>query len=160
MLLRESRQGITLQVIAYGQTVQLHTLWLFAYWHIEAVIFQSTFSNAFSWMKMYESRIIFKWSYFQKGPMNNIPSLVQIMAWRRVGTTSQYLNQCGILTDAYKRHSASVRSNLSGWLWDFACFSVGHYSWNSSTWPTTCVTTEIKKTIKRHGPSQGGSSYP
>ena len=29
--------------------------------------------------------LIFHWSYFPKGPINNIPALVQIMAWRRVG---------------------------------------------------------------------------
>ena len=50
-----------------------------------AAIFQTTFSNAFSWMKMFKLRLRFHWSLFQKGPMNNIPALVQIMAWRRPG---------------------------------------------------------------------------
>ena len=44
-------------------------------------IFQTTFSNAFSWMKMYEFRL----KFVPKGPINNIPALVQIMAWRRPG---------------------------------------------------------------------------
>ena len=38
-----------------------------------AAIFQTTFSNGFSWMKMYEFRLTFRWS------------LVQVMAWRRPG---------------------------------------------------------------------------
>ena len=41
-------------------------------------ISRTTFSNAFSWMKMYEFRV-------PKGPINNIPALVQIIAWRRPG---------------------------------------------------------------------------
>ena len=41
---------------------------------------QTTFSNAFSWIKTFEFR--FK---FPKGPINNIPALVQIMACRRPG---------------------------------------------------------------------------
>ena len=41
-----------------------------------------TFSSAFSWMKMFEFRLKFHWSFFPKGPINNIPALVPIMAWR------------------------------------------------------------------------------
>ena len=41
-----------------------------------------TTSTAFSWMKMLEFRLNFQWSLFL---MVNIPSLVQIMAWRRPG---------------------------------------------------------------------------
>ena len=44
-------------------------------------IYQTTFSNAFSWMKMYKFRLRFQWSLF---PIN-IPALVQIMAWCRPG---------------------------------------------------------------------------
>ena len=36
-------------------------------------------------MKMYEFRLKFHWNWFPKGPINNIPALVQIMAWRRPG---------------------------------------------------------------------------
>ena len=42
-----------------------------------AAIFQTTFSNALTWMKMYEFRFII--------PINNIPALVQIMAWCHPG---------------------------------------------------------------------------
>ena len=50
-----------------------------------AAISQTPFSNAFSWMKMYE----FDWNLFlfdwNNVPINNIPAVVQIMAWRRSG---------------------------------------------------------------------------
>ena len=47
-----------------------------------AVIFQTSFSKTFSWMK-----ILIKISvkFVPKDQINNIPTLVQIMAWRRPG---------------------------------------------------------------------------
>ena len=48
-------------------------------------VFQTTFSNAFSWMKMFKFRLRSHWNISQKYPYNNIPSLFQIMAWRRSG---------------------------------------------------------------------------
>ena len=49
-------------------------------------ISQTTSSSAFSWMKMFELRLKFHWSLFLRvHPINNIPALVQIMAWRRPG---------------------------------------------------------------------------
>ena len=48
-------------------------------------ISQTTFSNAFSWMKMFEYRLKFLLKFVPKGLINNIPALVQIMAWRRPG---------------------------------------------------------------------------
>ena len=45
---------------------------------------QTIFSHAFSRMKMNEFRLKFHW-FVPKGPINNIPALVQIMAWRRSG---------------------------------------------------------------------------
>ena len=50
-----------------------------------AAIFQATFSNVFSWMKMYELRLKIHWSFVHKDPINNIPALVQIMAWHLLG---------------------------------------------------------------------------
>ena len=50
-----------------------------------AAIFQTTFSNAFCWMKMYEFRLKISLKFVPQGPINNIPALVQIMAWRRPG---------------------------------------------------------------------------
>ena len=48
-----------------------------------AAISQTTFSNAFSWMKMFEFWLCIHWVFFPKGSINIIPALVQIMAWRR-----------------------------------------------------------------------------
>ena len=45
--------------------------------------FQTTFSNAFSWMEILEFSLKFHWNLFLVVQNNNIPSLVQIMAWRR-----------------------------------------------------------------------------
>ena len=50
-----------------------------------AAISQTTFSIAFSWMKNVRILIEFSLKFGPKGPINNIPALVQIMAWRRPG---------------------------------------------------------------------------
>ena len=53
-----------------------------------AAIFQTTFSNAFSWMKMYENvwiSINISLKFVPRGPINNILTLVQVMAWHRPG---------------------------------------------------------------------------
>ena len=47
-----------------------------------AATYQTTFSNAFSWMKCLVS-VKISLKFVPKGPINNIPSLVQMMAWRR-----------------------------------------------------------------------------
>ena len=44
---------------------------------------QTTFSSAFSWMKIYKFRLGLK--FVPKDPINNIAALVQIIAWRRPG---------------------------------------------------------------------------
>ena len=46
-----------------------------------AAIFQTTFWNAFSWMKIYEFRLKFNWSLF----LRVHPALVRIMTWRLPG---------------------------------------------------------------------------
>ena len=43
---------------------------------------QITFSNAFSWMKMYKFHLKCHWP---RGPINNIPASCQIMAWCQPG---------------------------------------------------------------------------
>ena len=58
-----------------------------------AAIFRTTFSNRFSWMKMYEFRLIYHWSLFPR------VQLTIFQHWFRywLGTeqaTSHYLNQC------------------------------------------------------------------
>ena len=44
-------------------------------------------------------------NFIPRGPINNIPSLVRIMAWRRPAII--WAND-GLFTDAYTRHSASM----------------------------------------------------
>ena len=39
-------------------------------------ISQTTFSSAFSWIKMFEFQLKYHWSVVPKGPINNIPALV------------------------------------------------------------------------------------
>ena len=47
-------------------------------------ISQTIFSYPFSWMKIYEFRLIFHWILFLRVKLT-IPALVQIMTWRRTG---------------------------------------------------------------------------
>ena len=66
---------------------------------------------------------MFKWIFFNENvqisikislkfvpgyPVNNIPALVQIMAWRRPGDKSLSEPTMVKFTDAYMRHSASM----------------------------------------------------
>ena len=48
-------------------------------------ISQTTFSRAFSSMKIVVFFIKFSLKYVRKGPIDNNPALVQLMAWRRSG---------------------------------------------------------------------------
>ena len=50
-----------------------------------AAIFQTTFSNVISGMKMHEFRLKFHCFYFAKSPFNNITALVQAVAWHQPG---------------------------------------------------------------------------
>ena len=71
-------------------------------------ISQTTFSNALSWMKMYEFRLRFHWSLF---PRIQLTILQHWFRWWPCAdqATSHYLNQRWLeYTDAYMRHSASV----------------------------------------------------
>ena len=67
--------------------VSIMSVWFYCltHWGREQMpaIFQTIISNGFSWMKMCEFRLSQK--FVPKGPINNIPALVQIMAWRRPG---------------------------------------------------------------------------
>ena len=47
--------------------------------------FADDISKSIFLMKMYEFRLRFDWCVVPKDPVNNIPPLVQIMAWRRPG---------------------------------------------------------------------------
>ena len=53
-------------------------------------ISQKNFSNTFSWMKIYEFWLRFHRGCVPMGPINTIPALFQIMAWRRPGDKPLY----------------------------------------------------------------------
>ena len=78
-----------------------------------AAIFHTTYSNAFSWMKMYEFWLRFHWSLFLRVKLtnNNIPALVQIMSWCPWGDKPLSEPMMAQLTDVNMRHSASMRLN-------------------------------------------------
>ena len=61
-----------------------HMKLILTHWYRDKItgILQTTFSDEFSWMKMYQFRWRFHPVLF---PINNIPLLAQIMAWRRSG---------------------------------------------------------------------------
>ena len=63
------------------------TGWKSIHWGRErmAAVSQTTFSNAFSWMKSLLIPIKISLQFVPKGPINNIPSLVQTMAWPHPG---------------------------------------------------------------------------
>ena len=63
-----------------------------SYWGRDkmAAMFQTTFSNGFSWKKMFEFWLKFHRSLFPRVQLTNIPALVQIMAWRRPGDKPLY----------------------------------------------------------------------
>ena len=50
-----------------------------------AVIFQTTFSIALSWMKIYKLRSRFHWNLFPRVQLTIFQHWFQIMAWRRPG---------------------------------------------------------------------------
>ena len=67
---------------SYTITVKLQTL--LTHWgqNKMAAIYQTTFSNPFFWIKMFEYWLRFHWSLFLRV---QLAIMVQIMAWRRPG---------------------------------------------------------------------------
>ena len=66
----------------------LHVLWYRLKhwgWDKMATISQTTLSSAFSWKKMSEFWFKISLKFVPKSPIDNIPALFQIMAWRRPG---------------------------------------------------------------------------
>ena len=54
-------------------------------WDKVAAILQTIFSNAFSWMEMHEFHFKISLKFVREVRSNNIPALVQIMAWHWPG---------------------------------------------------------------------------
>ena len=71
----------------------LHSDWFLTHWGRDKMdaIFQTTFSNGYSWMKMYEFRIKFHWSLFLRFPLTI--SQHWFRSWLDADqATSHYLN--------------------------------------------------------------------
>ena len=68
-----------------------------------AAILQTTFSNTFSSMKLFEILMKISLKFVPKVPIDNKPALVQIMACRLLSKP-----MIAYFTDAYMHHSALV----------------------------------------------------
>ena len=67
------------------------------------------FEDIFEWIFLYGNVWISNntsLKFVLKGPINNIPALVQIIAWRRPGAKALSGTNGGPFIDAYLRHSA------------------------------------------------------
>ena len=71
--------------------------------HFADDIFKWIFLNENVWISI---KISFK--FFPKASINNIPALVQVMAWRRTGDKPLFEPMMAQFNDAYMRHSASM----------------------------------------------------
>ena len=91
------------------QNTEIDLIYFLTQWGLDkmADIFQTIFSSAFSWIKMYLATIEFSLILVASGPINNTSALVKIMAWRRPGD-SHYLNQWWLI---YRRIYASFGPN-------------------------------------------------
>ena len=68
--------------------------------------------DIFKWIFLYDSIYIsikISLKFVPQGPINNIPGLVQIMAWRLTGDKSLSETILAFVGDAYMRHSASMK---------------------------------------------------
>ena len=83
--------------------------------------------NIFKWIFLNENvwiSIKISLKFFPKGPINNIPAVVQIMAWRRSGDKPlSYLNQWWLV---YRRIYASLSLNEFEKIWCW-CISFSLY---------------------------------
>ena len=71
--------------------------------HFADAIFKGNFLNENVWIPIKISL-----TFVPKGPINNIPALVQIMAWRRTGDKPLSEPMMTQFNDAYMRHLASM----------------------------------------------------
>ena len=71
-------------------------------------ISQTTFSGAFSCMKMFEIPIKNSIKFVPKVPINNIPTLIQIMTWRRIGDKLLSEPMLTQFTNEYMRHQGEM----------------------------------------------------
>ena len=96
-------------------------------------IWQTTFSNAFSWMKMIDFRFKFHWIFFSRTPIANTPALVQVMAWRRKSDKPLPEPMMTQLIDAY------IQVTRERW--------VNHVSRNKFQWTSAINKSSIKPSL-------------
>ena len=93
--------------------------------------FKSIFSDAFSWMK----NVVFWYKtslkFVPKGPVDNNPALVQMMAWRQIGDKPLSEPMLTRFTDAYMWHwgQMSKLTNFGCW-WPVALAPRRHQQTN------------------------------
>ena len=71
--------------------------------HFPDDIFKWIFLNKNAWISINMSL-----EFVPRGPINNIPTFVQVMAWRRTGDKPLSEPMMTQFNDAYMRHSASM----------------------------------------------------
>ena len=82
-----------------------------------ATMSQTTFSCSFSCMKSIVFWFKFHWNLFPNGPINNMPGLVQIMAWHQSCAKPLSEPMMVQFTDVYMQHSASRSKCLNPIPW-------------------------------------------
>ena len=91
----------------------LSCLWLYlTHWGQDKMVdmFQTTFSNTFSWKKMNEFRLRFR--LFLRVQLIIFQHMFQIMVWRRTGDKPLSEPTMVWFSDAYMRHSTSLSSRF------------------------------------------------
>ena len=117
-------------------------------WDNIATISQTTLSNAFSWMKMLEFWLTFHWSLFLKGLFNNIPALVQIMAWRRPG--DKPLSEA-MMVSLLTHICVTLPQWVNNIAWWCQAITWSHVDWSStrSLWTHLCAFSAVMLAHKR-----------
>ena len=84
--LRRHRTHYDIIVMAFKRALNIDEILLFTHWDRDkmATISRTTFSNTCSLTRLMNS-IKISLKFVRKGPINNIPALVQTMAWHRPG---------------------------------------------------------------------------
>ena len=80
-------------------------------------ISQTAFSNAFSWIKMFLFRVKISLKFVPKCPINNIPTMALIMAWRRPGDKPLSEPMMVSLLSIYASLGLNDLKRLTEWPW-------------------------------------------
>ena len=108
---------------------------------------QTTFSNAFSWMNIWTS-VKISLKFAPKGPINNVPGLAEIMAWRRPG--DKPLSEpmvASLLTHIWVSRPQWVKSLRANVLYSFHEFYQGLTTWTIYQSMTDSIFTGNKNVI-------------